>query len=49
MFRLTLPIIAHKSVNKSPLPIGLGDEISLELDKSTLDEILSTDNKINNV
>ena len=34
MFRLTLPKVAHKSVTKSALAIGFGQEISLELDKN---------------
>ena len=34
MFRLTLPKVAHKSVTKSPLAIGIGDEVSLDLDKN---------------
>ena len=34
MFRLTLPKVAHKTVTKSPLAIGVGEEISLELDKN---------------
>lgn len=34
MFRLTLPRIAHKTVSKSPLAIGLGDEMSTQLNKT---------------
>lgn len=40
MFRLTLPRDANKTINKSPLAIGLGDDKNLELDMSALQELL---------
>ena len=40
MFRLTLPRDANKTINKSPLAIGLGDDKKLELDMSALQELL---------
>lgn len=40
MFRLTLPRDANKTINKSPLAIGLGEDKKLELDMSALQELL---------
>jgi two-component system sensor histidine kinase MtrB len=45
MFRLTLPRIAHKSINKSPLTIGVGSEEKHELDMSALQELIDVDQK----
>jgi two-component system sensor histidine kinase MtrB len=45
MFRLTLPRIAHKSINKSPLTIGIGSEEKHELDMSALQELIDVDQK----
>ena len=42
MFRLTLPRVAHKTVTKSPLPIGLGDDASVELDNSLNIELINS-------
>jgi two-component system sensor histidine kinase MtrB len=42
MFRLTLPKVAHKTVTKSPLPIGLGDDASVELDNSLNIELINS-------
>jgi hypothetical protein len=42
MFRLTLPKVAHKTVTQSPLPIGLGDDASVELDNSLNIELINS-------
>jgi len=47
MFRLTLPRNPDKSLAKSPLSIGVGDEEKLELDMTALQELLMSDQKKN--
>lgn len=44
MFRLTLPKIAHNTITQSPLPIGIGDDLSTDLDMTVLSELLTVDN-----
>ena len=45
MFRLTLPRNPEKSLAKSPLSIGVGDDEKLELDMTALQELLMSDQK----
>ena len=47
MFRLTLPRNPEKSLAKSPLSIGVGDDEKLELDMTALQELLMSDQKKN--
>jgi two-component system sensor histidine kinase MtrB len=47
MFRLTLPRNPDKSLAKSPLSIGVGDDEKLELDMTALQELLMSDQKKN--
>ena len=47
MFRLTLPRNPDKSLIKSPLSIGVGDDEKLELDMTALQELLMSDQKKN--
>ena len=47
MFRLTLPRNPDKSLAKSPLSIGVGDDEKLELDMTALQELLISDQKKN--
>ncbi len=47
MFRLTLPRNPDKSLVKSPLSIGVGDDEKLELDMTALQELLMSDQKKN--
>lgn len=47
MFRLTLPRNPGKSLAKSPLSIGVGDDEKLELDMTALQELLMSDQKKN--
>jgi hypothetical protein len=48
MFRLTLPKNFDKSLNKSPLSIGMGDEEKMALDMTALQELLMSDQKKKN-
>lgn len=48
MFRLTLPKNFDKSLNKSPLSIGMGDEEKVALDMTALQELLMSDQKKKN-
>lgn len=47
MFRLTLPRNQGKSLAKSPLSIGVGDDEKLELDMTALQELLMSEQKKN--
>ena len=47
MFRLTLPRNPGKSLAKSPLSIGVGDDEKLELDMTALQELLMSEQKKN--
>jgi two-component system sensor histidine kinase MtrB len=47
MFRLTLPRNPDKSLVKSPLSIGVGEDEKLELDMTALQELLMSDQKKN--
>jgi two-component system sensor histidine kinase MtrB len=47
MFRLTLPRNPEKSLAKSPLSIGVGDDEKLELDMTALQELLMSEQKKN--
>ena len=48
MFRLTLPKNFDKSLIKSPLSIGIGDEEKMVLDMTALQELLMSDQKKKN-
>jgi two-component system sensor histidine kinase MtrB len=48
MFRLTLPKNFDKSLIKSPLSIGIGDEEKMALDMTALQELLMSDQKKKN-